>query len=129
MHDPISDLIIRIKNAQARKHPSVRIPLSKVKQAIASVLLDSGYIAGVKVVEDKPTSFLELALKYEGSTPAINSFVRVSKSGNRVYKGLENLPRPLSGHGLVILSTPKGIMSGSAAVKKNVGGEVIATVW
>ena len=129
MHDPISDLISRIKNAQARKHPSVIIPMSKVKHAIAEVLNEAGYIDSVKVIKSQPSDSLELKLKYRDSAPAITHFRRISKSGNRIYRNLSNFPRPLSGHGLVIVSTSKGVMSGESARKQNVGGEIVATVW
>lgn len=129
MTDPISDFFIRIKNAQARQKPSVVIPFSMVKHAIAKVLLCDKYITSVKKIDRTPFPVLEIGLNYSDSKPVISVIKRVSKSGNRVYKKVDKFPRPLSGHGLVIVSTPKGIMSGHAAQKQNIGGEIIATVW
>ena len=127
--DPIADMFIRIKNAQAVHHPTVVIPASKVKENIAGVLKENGYIASVTRKSAKPTDMLEIELNYSDKTPAISHIKRISKPGTRRYSSLTHLPRPLSGHGLVILSTPKGIMSGRQAEKAGLGGEIIATVW
>lgn len=129
MHDPISDLFIRIKNAQARRKSSIVIPFSKVKEAISQVLLDNNYIANLKKIDQAPFPTLEIGLSYTDSKPAISMLKRISKSGGRVYRSADKFPRPLSGHGLVIVSTPKGIMSGYSAQKQNIGGEIIATIW
>lgn len=129
MHDPISDFFIRIKNAQSGHKPKVVIPFSKVKQAIAAVLQENNYIVDQKKIEQSPFPVLEIGLRYDDSKPAISVIKRVSKSGGRVYRPVDKFPRPLSGHGLVIVSTPKGIMSGYSAQKQNLGGEIIATIW
>ena len=127
--DPIADMFIRIKNAQAVNHATVNMPASKVKERIAQVLKDNGYIMDVTRKSAKPTDLLEVTLKYEGKTPSMSHLRRVSKPGARRYSNVSDLPRPLSGHGLSIVSTSHGIMSGNEAQKLGVGGEVIATVW
>lgn len=128
-HDPITDFFNRIRNAQAVGKTTVEIPASKLKESIARVLKDTGYIAGVNRIEAKPSDTLELHLKYEGKKPAITQMRRLSKPGGRRYSGADHFPRPLSGYGLVIVSTPKGVMSGRDAEKAGLGGELIATVW
>src|SRR6266542_3807941 len=124
-NDPIADLFIRIKNAQAVKHPTVTMPASKMKEHVADVLKQNGYIADVARKQGKPTDILELTLLYPDKKPAITHMKRVSKPGSRRYSNAASLPRPLSGHGLVIVSTPVGIMSGFDAQKQGIGGEVI----
>jgi len=127
--DPIADMFIRIKNAQAVKHATVVIPASKMKENIARVLQEAGYIESVTRNEGTPCDTLEITLKYAGKVPAITTLQRISKPGLRRYSSATSLPRPLSGHGLAIVSTTKGIMSGLQAQKAGLGGEVIATVW
>lgn len=129
VHDTIADMFIRIKNAQAAKRTSLTMPASKMKERIAKVLQENGYIESVNRVESKPCDVLEIELRYHGKEPAISHLKTISKPGLRAYSGVASIPRPLSGHGLVIMSTPKGIMSGAQAQKKGIGGEVIATVW
>lgn len=129
LHDSIADMFNRIKNAQAVKHDTVVMPASHVRENIAKVMQEAGYIESVARKEGKPTEVLEITLKYNGKLPAISNLKRISRPGLRRYANVEQIPRPLSGHGLVIISTPQGIMSGSAAQKAGVGGEIIATVW
>lgn len=129
MHDPITDFFNRIRNAQAVQHATVEMPASNMKENIAKVLKDTGYIAGVKRKPAQPCDILEIELKYDGKKPTITNMTRVSKPGSRKYSPVQSFPRPLSGHGLVIVSTPKGVMSGQQAQKAGVGGEIIATVW
>lgn len=129
VNDPISDMFIRIKNAQAVKHESVLIPASKMKESIANVLVESGYVKSVERKAAKPADMLEVTLRYDNKTPVITHLQRVSKPGLRRYSGAANFPRPLSGHGLVIVSTTQGVMSGAQAQKAGLGGEIIATVW
>jgi small subunit ribosomal protein S8 len=129
INDPIADMLIRIKNAQAIRQETVIIPSSKIKQAIAQVLVDNGYITHFERQEGTPSDTLHLTLRYTDKAGTIHQIKRVSKPGARRYSRATELPRPLSGHGLVIVSTPKGIMSGQQAEKIGVGGEVIATVW
>jgi small subunit ribosomal protein S8 len=129
VNDPIADMFIRIKNAQAVNHASVTMPASKMKESIASVLKKSGYIGNVARKSNEPGDLLEIELRYEGKQPVISHLKRISKPGSRRYSSVESFPRPLSGHGLVIVSTSKGVMSGAEAQKAGLGGEVIATVW
>ncbi len=129
MHDPIADMFIRIKNAQAAHHATVTMPASKVKENIARVLLENKFIESVTRKQDKPGDILEITLRYEGKTPGISRLDRISKPGLRRFSNSARIPRPFSGHGLVIMSTPKGIMSGWKAQQEKLGGEVIATVW
>lgn len=129
MHDTIADMFIRIKNAQAAKRASLVMPASKMKERIALVLKENGYIEDVKRTAGSPSDSLEITLRYYGKEPAISHLKYISKPGLRRYSSVAAIPRPLSGHGLVIMSTPKGVMSGAQAQKQGVGGEVIATVW
>ncbi|HEY2396513.1 MAG TPA: 30S ribosomal protein S8 [Rudaea sp.] len=129
MTDPIADMFTRIRNAQATAKPTVRMPGSKVKAAIAKVLKDEGYIRDVQLVRgDNNKSVLEIALKYFEGRPAIDRLDRVSRSGLRVYRGKGELPKVMGGLGIAIISTPAGIMTDAQAREKGVGGEVLGTV-
>ncbi len=125
----IADMFIRIKNAQAVKKTSLVLPASKMKERVAQVLKEAGYIENVERKSAQPADLLEITLRYYGKEPAITHLKTISKPGLRNYSGVATIPRPLSGHGLVIISTPKGVMSGKEAQKQGMGGEVIATVW
>ncbi|WP_406617482.1 30S ribosomal protein S8 [Mycoplasmopsis adleri] len=127
--DPISDMIVRIKNANQRKFKTVMIPFSLKKQKILEILLNEGYISSVTPKGKGKDKVLEVALKYKGSQSAIVDFKRISKPGLRVYAQANNLPKVLSGYGTVIISTSKGMMTEKQARKENVGGEVIAYIW
>jgi small subunit ribosomal protein S8 len=130
MNDPIADMFIRIKNAQAVRQDVVTVPASHVKENIAKVLQNNGFISSVtRVANAAGRDVLELGLVYEGKTPALRHLRRVSKPGLRRYSSSAKFPRPLSGHGLVIVSTTKGIMSGMDAQKQGLGGEVIGVAW
>ncbi len=129
MTDPIADMFTRIRNAQAMAKPTVSMPASKIKAAIAGVLKDEGYLQDFNVSKtDNNKSVLEIALKYFEGRPAIDKLARVSRSGLRVYRGKDELPRVMSGLGIAIVSTPEGIMTDAQARAKGVGGEVIGTV-
>jgi len=129
MTDPIADMFTRIRNAQATARPTVRMPASKVKLAIAKVLKDEGYVRDVQVTRaENNKSVLEIALKYFEGKPAIDKLDRVSRSGLRVYRGKDELPKVMGGLGIAIISTPAGIMTETQARAKGVGGEVICTV-
>ena len=129
MTDPIADMFTRIRNAQATAKPTVRMPGSKVKAAIAKVLKDEGYIRDAQLVRgDNNKSVLEIALKYFEGRPAIDRLDRVSRSGLRVYRGKGELPKVMGGLGIAIISTPAGIMTDAQAREKGVGGEVLGTV-
>jgi small subunit ribosomal protein S8 len=129
MTDPIADMFTRIRNAQATAKPTVSMPSSKVKAAIVKVLKDEGYVRDYQVTKaenNKPV--LEIALKYFEGRPAIDKLDRVSRSGLRVYRNKNALPKVMGGLGIAIVSTPAGIMTDAQAREKGVGGEVIGTV-
>src|ERR1700751_3049799 len=129
MTDPIADMFTRIRNAQATAKATVRMPASKIKTAIVKVLKDEGYIRDFQVSKaENNKSVLEIALKYFKGKPAIDKLDRVSRSGLRVYRGKDELPKVMAGLGIAIISTPAGIMSDAQARAKGVGGEVIGTV-
>ena len=128
--DPIADMLTRIRNANSSKHETVSVPSSKMKLAIAKILLDEGYIAGYEVIEDGLQGVIKITLKYAANkTKVITGLKRVSKPGLRVYASKEDMPRVLRGLGIAIVSTSKGIMTDKQARKENVGGEVLAFVW
>jgi small subunit ribosomal protein S8 len=129
--DPIADMLTRIRNANTAKHDTVDIPASKMKNAIAEILLNEGYIQKYEIMPDGNFSLIRVTLKY-GSTKnekIITGLKRISKPGLRVYAGKENLPRVLGGLGIAILSTNQGILTDKEARKLQVGGEVLAFVW
>ncbi len=128
--DTIADMLTRIRNASAAKHDSVDVPASKVKKAIAQILLDEGYIKGFTVIEDGKQGVIHIELKYgQNKAQTITGIRRVSKPGLRIYTNVEDMPKVMKGLGIAILSTSKGIMTDKAARKANVGGEVLAFVW
>ena len=128
MQDPIADLLTRIRNGQMAEKISVRIPASKTKVAIAKVLLSEGYILGIADEQQDDKKLLRVDLKYHNGQPVIEEIKRVSRPGLRVYKGKDEMPRVKDGLGLAIVSTPKGIMSDSSAIKEGLGGEIMCTV-
>ena len=128
MTDPIADMLVRIKNAAAVGKPTVKMPSSKIKVAIAGVLQDEGYIGGARVTEDGAKAELEIVLKYFEGKPVIERLQRVSRSGLRQYRGKDELPKVLNGLGIAIISTSKGIMTDSQARQQGVGGEVLCFV-
>ena len=128
MTDVIADMLTRIRNALAAKHDEVEIPASNTKKAIAKILLDEGYVSNVEYVEGIQGS-IKITLKYAGNNKVITGLKRVSKPGLRVYVGAEEIPQVLGGLGIAIVSTSKGIMTGSEAKKLHQGGEVLAYVW
>lgn len=127
MQDPIADLLTRIRNGQAAGKISVSMPSSKLKVAIANLLLKEGYIAGVKVTGDVK-KVLEIELKYYEGKPVVELIQRVSRPGLRIYKGCDQLPRIMNGLGIAVISTSKGLMTDRAARKGGLGGEVICYV-
>jgi small subunit ribosomal protein S8 len=125
--DPIADMLTRIRNALAARHAKVDVPASRLKVDIAKILKDEGYIANYKLTED---GAIRIYLKYTpGNVPVISRIERVSRPGCRVYVGSKNVPRVLGGLGINILTTPRGVMTGLAARKEGVGGEVLCHVW
>ena len=128
--DPIADMLTRIRNANSAKHETVDIPASNMKKAIAQILLDEGYIASYKVIEDEKQGVIRVTLKYgENKSQVITGLRRVSKLGLRIYSNVEDMPKVMKGLGIAIVSTSKGIMTDREARKQNVGGEVLAFVW
>ena len=128
--DTIADLLTRIRNANSAKHETVDIPASNMKKAIAQILLDEGYIASYKVIEDDKQGVIRVTLKYgENKSQVITGLRRVSKPGLRIYSNVEDMPKVMKGLGIAIVSTSKGIMTDREARKQNVGGEVLAFVW
>ena len=131
MSDPIADMLTRIRNANTAKHDTVDVPASKMKTAIANILVDEGYIAKYDLVEDGVVKTLHITLKYgeDKNEKIITGLKRISKPGLRVYAKREELPRVLNGLGIAIISTSKGIMTDKEARKENIGGEVLAYIW
>ena len=128
--DPIADMLTRIRNANSAKHDIVDIPASNMKKAIAQILLDEGYIASYKVIEDDKQGVIRVTLKYgENKAQVITGLRRVSKPGLRIYSSVDEMPKVMKGLGIAIVSTSKGIMTDREARKQNVGGEVLAFVW
>lgn len=128
MSDPIADMLVRIRNAQAVEKQSVSMPSSKIKLAIAKVLKDEGYIEGFSVQDSDAKPVLLISLKYYSGKPVIERLERVSKPGLRVYKGRHDLPQVLNGLGVAIVSTPSGVMTDRKARSTGLGGEVICYV-
>ena len=131
MSDPIADMLTRIRNANTAKHDTVNIPLSKMKLAIANILVDEGYVKKYEVIEDGNFKTIQVTLKYgaDKNEKIITGLKRISKPGLRVYAGKDELPRVLGGLGIAIISTNKGIVTDKQARKLQVGGEVLAFVW
>ena len=129
--DPIADMLTRIRNANTAKHDTVDVPASKIKLAIADILLEEGYIAKYDIVEDGNFKTIRITLKYgaDKNERIISGLKRISKPGLRVYASKENLPKVLGGLGIAIISTNKGIVTDKVARQLNVGGEVLAFVW
>ena len=125
--DPIADMLTRIRNGLSANKTMVVVPYSKIKHSIAQILKTNGYITDVKEV--KNGAFMMLELKLAGSNKKITTITRVSKPGRRMYTPMSEIPKVLGGRGIVIISTPSGIMTGSEARKKGVGGELICTVY
>ena len=131
MSDPIADMLTRIRNANTAKHDTVDVPASKMKLAIAKILLDEGYIAKYDVIEDGNFKTIHITLKYgaDKNDKIITGLKRISKPGLRVYANKEDLPKVLGGLGIAIISTNHGVITDKEARKLNVGGEVLAFVW
>jgi small subunit ribosomal protein S8 len=128
--DPIADLLTRIRNANTANHQTVDIPASRMKKAVARILLDEGFITNVEDVKEGPQGLLRITLKYgPEKEKVITGLRRISRPGLRVYTSKTEIPRVLGGLGLVIISTSKGIMSGKRAKREGFGGEVLAYVW
>ena len=130
MTDVIADMLTRIRNASSAKHETVCIPASKMKKAIAQILLEEGYIKNYQIVEDGKQGIIRVALKYAaGKQKVIHGLRRVSKPGLRIYSNCEDMPKVMNGLGIAIVSTSKGVMTDKKARLANVGGEILAFVW
>jgi small subunit ribosomal protein S8 len=127
--DPIADMIITIKNAGNASKEDVVIPYSKVKQAIATCLMKEGYVKSVAKKTKKGFPAIEIGIAYVGDAPRVNDVKRISKPSRRMYMGTKDIRPYKSGHGMTVLSTPKGIMSDKEARKEMVGGEILFTIW
>ncbi len=131
MTDPIADMLTRIRNGVAARHDKVAMPASKIKQLIAQILVEEGYIDGLERIKGEVQDSLQLKLKYQtdtGESP-IHGVQRVSRPGRRVYAGSDEIPAVLGGLGISIVSTSKGVMTGKTATSAHVGGEVLCKVW
>jgi small subunit ribosomal protein S8 len=133
--DPIADMLTRIRNAVSAGHTLVAMPSSKLKIEIAKIMKDEGYLEGFDIAENEPSpqKVLRLKIKYVGERrerrPVISGIERVSKPGRRIYTKKQDIPWVLSGIGVAILSTPKGVMTGARARQLGVGGEILCKVW
>ena len=127
--DPIADLLTRIRNAITARHDTVSIPASKMKKAIADILVDEGFVASSEIVEEQGHNNIKIVLKYVDNRNAITNLKRISKPGLRVYCGCQDLPKVLGGYGIAIISTSRGVMTDKKARELKVGGEVLAYVW
>ena len=128
--DPIADMLTRLRNASAARHDSVDVPASKMKKAIAEILLEEGYIKSFQIVEDGGQGMIKIALKYTANgEKAITGIRRVSKPGLRVYAPADELPQVLRGLGVAVISTSRGVTTDKQARAAHVGGEVLAFVW
>ena len=131
MSDPIADMLTRIRNGNIAKHDTVDVPASKMKQAIADILVKEGYIKKYEIIPDGNIRTIRITMKYgkDKNEKVITGIKRISKPGLRVYAGKDNMPKVLNGLGTAIISTNKGIITDKEARKLNVGGEVLAFIW
>ncbi len=131
MSDPIADMLTRIRNANTAKHDTVDVPASKMKIAIADILVDEGYIEKYDLVEDGNFKTIHITLKYfdDKNKRVISGLKRISKPGLRIYAGQNELPKVLGGLGIAIISTNKGVVTDKVARREHVGGEVLAYIW
>jgi small subunit ribosomal protein S8 len=135
VNDPIADMLTRVRNAVMAGQSQIAMPSSKIKAEIAKILKDEGFLEGFEVVDDEKTSFkiLRLKIKYIGERrerkPVLSGIERISTPGRRIYTNKKEIPWVLSGLGVAILSTPKGVMTGARARQLGVGGEILCKVW
>jgi small subunit ribosomal protein S8 len=128
--DPIADMLTRVRNASRARHTEVIVPASRTKREIARILKEEGFIADVSEERAGPSQMLRIELKYvDGKVPVVSGLKRISKPGLRVYAQKTDIPRVLGGLGIVIVSTSKGIMTGSQAKQAQLGGEILAFIW
>ena len=130
VHDPIADMLTKIRNASRSKHEKVDIPISKLKVEIVKILKNEGFVKNFKLVEEQGKNVIRIFLKFaEDGEPVIQGLTRVSKPGKRVYKGTDEVPRISNGLAITIISTSKGVITGKKARQQNIGGEVLCYVW
>ncbi len=130
MTDPIADMLARIRNAQMARHAFVEMPSTKMREAIAGILKEEGYVKDFFLMENKPSGILHIDLKYRGpALGTIEKMKRVSRPGYRVYRKAKELPRPRGGLGIAIVSTSRGVMTDKSAREQGVGGEVLCEIW
>jgi len=129
MMDPISDLLARLHNAYLANKTVMVAPFSKMSQSIAEILVNEGYAEKVEIVGEIPKKAVQIELRYVHTQPAISGIKRLSRPGRRLYSVARDIPKTLGGYGITILSTSKGIMTGSQAKQSNLGGELICQVW
>ena len=131
MSDPIADMLTRIRNANTAKHDTVDVPSSKMKLAIANILVDEGYIAKYDLIEEGAFKTIRITLKYgkDKNEKIISGLKRISKPGLRVYAGRDDMPKVLGGLGIAIVSTNQGVITDKQARKLGIGGEVLAYIW
>ena len=127
--DSIADMLTRIRNANSMRYETVKIPASKVKEEIAKILKEEGFISNYKLEKDNVQGTLVLTLKYDNKQRVITGLKRISKPGLRVYAKHDEIPKVLNGLGIAIISTSKGIMTDKQAREENIGGEVLAYIW
>jgi small subunit ribosomal protein S8 len=130
MTDPLADMVTRIRNGSKEKFETVDVPSSKLKKGVVKILKDEGFIKNFKMItDDHEHEMIRIFLKYDANKKGFIHIKRVSKPGRRVYVGIDRIPSVMSGLGMSILSTPKGILSDKSALKAKVGGEVLCYVW
>jgi small subunit ribosomal protein S8 len=129
MTDPIADMLIRIKNAQAANHKSVRVPFSNLKYALAKILEKRGFVGDIDKRGKDVLRYIKINLQYRNNLPAISDVKRVSKPGQRIYIKKTEIRLVKQGCGIAVISTPKGLMTGEEAKKEGLGGELICEVW
>ena len=127
--DPIADMLTRIRNGNMAKHTEVKVPFSKIKESMANILKNEGYITGYEIKEEGNIRDIVVTLKYMDGDAVIRGLKRISKPGGRVYTSVANLPKVLGGLGIAIVSTPKGVITDKECRKHSVGGEVLCYVW
>ena len=128
--DPIADMLTRIRNGLTAKHETVEVPASKIKKAIADILLEEGYVKNVEYIDSDVQGTIKIPLKYGAkNTKVVSGLKRISKPGLRVYASSDKLPKVLNGLGIAILSTSKGVMTDKQARANNLGGEILAYIW
>ena len=128
--DPVADMLTKIRNAAQARHEKVDIPVSKLKLEIVKILKTEGYIKNFKKVQEDNKSVIRIFLKYdEANAPVIHGLEKISKPGRRVYSSYKDLPRVYNGYGTLIVSTSAGVTTGKKAAEKQVGGELVCTIW